>query len=1118
MTRTPPVRAVAVAYMLLSGCGSPTTETAESPSSGEMNGPESMADAAVGLPVPGHGDDSDGDAMGMGSQQSDDVDACEGQDCSGEQPGDGVPEPCDGTCGEGQRCDEAQSPAVCVDVTCDELGCEAPLFCIDAPDGQAGSVCEDRSCADDVDCGAAQYCLLNDGGASYCTDDVCEGGATRCSDDDTGVQQCASNGSGWATKFSCESGGACTEEGGSAACPCRDDWDCPSYTQCEVDRCVGTGVEPTCFVPVADMEDVLPQLEFQWGTDDLSTDKVADGRPFPDSAQVVMTPVVANLDDDNGDGLVDERDLPEILFMTFCNSAYTTNGVLRAVHGGGLDSNGNPLAGRDLLASSGSGAGAVIWREADEASTDSLDDGFSCAGADLDPTAGLAVANLDGDAAGVPEIVAITEGARMRIYSADGTVLTESTEKVAGEKNGYPTIANLDGEGLPEIVVGRDVWTLRLDGGVLTIDAHFGGDGSTGKNGQGPVSCIGDLDGDGRQEVVAGQAAYAFPDATDNPQEFADGELITLWDHGDGLCAIADVWGPDPDVAPGPDNPLDGVPEVITVAGGNVVIRSAAGEEIETYSIPGGRGGAPNVDDFDGDGFPEVGTAGSTGYAMVDFQAPAPLDGMAPGCPAWDQQLSGEPVTGVFENDRGPYPVPDPAADGNEPRVLPTRDDGSAIVCRQDSDCNEGISPAAFACHEASGQCVCLHNGWVRDTQDSSSQVTGSSVFDFNGDGTAEVVYNDECFFRVYNGLNGQVYSRIPSESRTRIEYPIVADVDNDGNAEIVFASSNESGFCARVGGDPYSTVYNAGLEVWGEQNDLWVSARRIWNQHAYHITNISESGEVPLLETPSFSPELRSERGYNSYRSNPPSRAGIAPDLQVVAVQVSAAEAGCGELGTAIDITARVRNDGDLRAGAATEVAFTGEWNGVWQPLRDASGDPVVSTVGVTLLPGSEVLVTVRYDSEGKQPEGLPTQIRVEIDPTDAERECFESNNGASVPVMSGPTTADLTLSLDAVEGECSDKRVDYTVTNNGSEASGPVTVRFYAGDPDAGGESLGEAQLQDVPAGQSVGASVQLSFPLRDITVHAVVDPDQLIEECNDGNNAAQIDEPVICLIPPV
>jgi hypothetical protein len=47
---------------------------------------------------------------------------------------------------------------------------------------------------------------------------------------------------------------------------------------------------------------------------------------------------------------------------------------------------------------------------------------------------------------------------------------------------------------------------------------------------------------------------------------------------------------------------------------------------------------------------------------------------------------------------------------------------------------------------------------WSQPSQDLSSNVTGSSVFGFDGDGRAEIVYGDECFTRVYDGRTGTVY------------------------------------------------------------------------------------------------------------------------------------------------------------------------------------------------------------------------------------------------------------------------------------------------------------------------------------------------------------------------
>ena len=129
-------------------------------------------------------------------------------------------------------------------------------------------------------------------------------------------------------------------------------------------------------------------------------------------------------------------------------------------------------------------------------------------------------------------------------------------------------------------------------------------------------------------------------------------------------------------------------------------------------------------------------------------------------------------------------------------------------------------------------------------------------------------MFNDECRARIYDGLDATVWVRDPSESRTRTESPVVADVDNDGEAEWLFATNNESGFCS----ENLDSQYNNGIEVWGDANNTWQSARRIWNEHAYHVDNIDEDGSVPQIPAPSW-------LGHNTWRSNV---AGPQADLSI--------------------------------------------------------------------------------------------------------------------------------------------------------------------------------------------------------------------------------------------
>jgi hypothetical protein len=107
-------------------------------------------------------------------------------------------------------------------------------------------------------------------------------------------------------------------------------------------------------------------------------------------------------------------------------------------------------------------------------------------------------------------------------------------------------------------------------------------------------------------------------------------------------------------------------------------------------------------------------------------------------------------------------------------------------------------------------------------------------------------MYTDEIQLYVFD-QNGQSLLNVPRYSPTLIEYPIVSDVDNDGSAEIVVPS---------YAGDAPA------IQVIRDVEDRWIQARRIWNQHTYHVTNVREDGTIPQFEPPSW-------EFLNTYRTN---------------------------------------------------------------------------------------------------------------------------------------------------------------------------------------------------------------------------------------------------------
>ncbi|MCB0543252.1 MAG: VCBS repeat-containing protein [Lewinellaceae bacterium] len=126
---------------------------------------------------------------------------------------------------------------------------------------------------------------------------------------------------------------------------------------------------------------------------------------------------------------------------------------------------------------------------------------------------------------------------------------------------------------------------------------------------------------------------------------------------------------------------------------------------------------------------------------------------------------------------------------------------------------------------------------WTRTINDASS-ITCSSVFDFCGDGSADIVYRDQDKLRVINGASGQISWEDVCTSATHIENPLVLDVDADGQTEIVI----------ECGSDPNNLT--AGTVVAYEAvGTPGIASRQVWNQHAYFNTNINDDLSVPRYQ-----------------------------------------------------------------------------------------------------------------------------------------------------------------------------------------------------------------------------------------------------------------------------
>ncbi|WAS94965.1 FG-GAP repeat domain-containing protein [Nannocystis punicea] len=482
-----------------------------------------------------------------------------------------------------------------------------------------------------------------------------------------------------------------------------------------------------------------------------------------------------------------------------------------------------------------------------------------------------------------------------------------------------PSVHDLDGDEFPEIVVGDQVFD--RDGCVLT---------TWNASGANHMPLIADVDLDGLMDFVNHRRVAGWDPIAG---EWVDKPWFMPANQPGGYLAIANA---------GHYSVVDGVefeqaPEVVVLSVSNSIgrlrIQSLTGETvwgpIQLYAKANetiGQGGPVTVSDFDGDGQVEFATAAATYYAVYDPDCVAALNGESP-------------------------------------------------VERPGGKCER--SPAQQAKNLPDGVL------WVQPSQDLSSNITGSSIFDFNGDGAAEAVYRDECYVRVYDGKSGDVLFSAPASSGTGNEYPSIADVDGDFATEIIVPRTSYNSCPAT---DPLypmaSKVSRPGFVIYRDPLDRWANSRPVWNQFQYSITHVTDDARVPSADT--FVNNWQTP-GLNNFRQNDQGSTG---KLNIADLTVELTDLGtlCQNQGGTIDLQAEVCNRGTnpVQDGVVVQFLETTDPN---QPVDQAT--VVCEAVTTKLLaPGECETVMCTADLQGGG------TVYVDVDPADKIADCHPGNN----------------------------------------------------------------------------------------------------------------------------
>ena len=450
------------------------------------------------------------------------------------------------------------------------------------------------------------------------------------------------------------------------------------------------------------------------------------------------------------------------------------------------------------------------------------------------------VADLDRD--GIPEIIlSWYEGGltrSLRIYNgATGELeheLTSALSDVTAQDNdAMPAVGNLDDDPELEIAIAgicQDQMIVFEHDLTLKWSTSLGsGDPDCAGDAQAVKTTLADLDGDGTPEILIptqGAALGLWGIRVFN----ADGNV--RWERddipigsntGQASVAVADV-------------DLDGEPEISLGA----ALLSADGDIEWIGEFPATGGSYPDaavIANLDDDPFAEIVLAGYSQLLALNHD----------GTLLWDAVALNPEVTGYPNRYFKPL-VAD--LDGDGEVEIAAGNFNSLTVLERDGTL-KWQKPV----------CVAYPDG------DHCSQVKGLTAFDFDGDGVSEIVAQlfQEGMVVVRGSDGTRLWSTTvyqgPAAAHTALHttQPLVADVDGDGHAELVAVQGsiqneqncNSDGDCV-----------DHGVYIYQGLGDDWMPARRIFNQQAYHNTNVLDDGTVPAHEQPHWlTPGLNRDR-----------------------------------------------------------------------------------------------------------------------------------------------------------------------------------------------------------------------------------------------------------------
>lgn len=155
-----------------------------------------------------------------------------------------------------------------------------------------------------------------------------------------------------------------------------------------------------------------------------------------------------------------------------------------------------------------------------------------------------------------------------------------------------------------------------------------------------------------------------------------------------------------------------------------------------------------------------------------------------------------------------------------------------------------------------------LNNRWnalFRISNVDRSGLSSLSLFDFDADGRSEIVYRDETRLQLINGMNGARLYTYPCISGTGVDYPTVADIDGDKEAELLCSCGGK-------------------LLTFEPSPKSWAFTRPVFNQALYYNVNINDDLTIPTHQQAHHL--VSNKKQFNTYLSQYAFKSYEAADL----------------------------------------------------------------------------------------------------------------------------------------------------------------------------------------------------------------------------------------------